>query len=116
MDRLAFEIWNWCLDRDIFLSAQYIPGESNLNADQLSRKFSDNLECKLKEDIFHRLCNQTFEPNIDLFASRHNKQVPIFASLKYDPDVKYTDAFSISWSNLEPYIFPPFCLIGRMMQ
>jgi hypothetical protein len=27
----------------------------------------------------------------------------------------FTDAFTISWSELKPYIFPPFSLIGKVM-
>lgn len=116
LNNLAVQIWNWCLDRDIFLSSQHIPGISNIQADQLSRKFSDNLEWKLKEEIFRRICQQTFLPKIDLFASRHNAQLPVFASLNYDPDAKFTNAFSVSWSDLEPYLFPPFCLISKVIQ
>ena len=115
LDELACKIWLWCLERDIFISAQHIPGDTNVQADTLSRNFSDNLEWKLKEDIFKRICHHYFIPNIDLFATRHNTQLERFASWHYDPDAVYTDAFSCSWSDVEPYIFPPFSLIGKVI-
>lgn len=39
MDQLAFEIWQWCLDRGIYISASFIPGIFNVRADFSSRIF-----------------------------------------------------------------------------
>ena len=39
-DEITFEIWNWCLDRKIFISAEHLPGLLNTTADRLSRKNS----------------------------------------------------------------------------
>jgi hypothetical protein len=36
LDELACKIWLWCLERDIFISAQHIPGDTNVQADTLS--------------------------------------------------------------------------------
>jgi hypothetical protein len=30
LDNLSAEIWSWCSEKDIFLTAQYIPGNENL--------------------------------------------------------------------------------------
>jgi hypothetical protein len=32
MDQLAIEIWNWCTDHHLFISAQYLPGVLKSNA------------------------------------------------------------------------------------
>lgn len=42
MDRLATDIWDWCLERNIFVSAIYIPGKLNVHADFYSRNFSNS--------------------------------------------------------------------------
>jgi hypothetical protein len=42
----------------------------------MSRNFTDLTEWKLKSEIFHRICNHFFQPDIDLFASRLNCQLP----------------------------------------
>ena len=115
MDWLAKKIWNWCLARDIFVSASYIPGSSNVYADFSSRNFSDTTEWKLKRDIFVRLCGQCFLPDIDLFASRLNFQVPRYVSWFPQHGAFKSDAFSFCWSEFLPYIFAPFNLIGKVL-
>ena len=55
-------------------------------------------------------------PDIDLFASRLNKQIDNYVSWFPDPDACYVDAFSFSWHNLTPYIFPPFSQIPAVLQ
>lgn len=49
-DVLAGEIWNWCFNRNLFLTAQYIAGKENITADTLSRQFNDIFEWKLKPE------------------------------------------------------------------
>lgn len=78
LDTLAVEIWTWCLDIDIFLKAQDTPGKSNLQADKLSRNFSNNYEWKLSEPFFSRICSKLIIPNVDLFASRSIAQIDKF--------------------------------------
>ena len=53
---------------------------------------------------------------MDLFASRLNFQLPRYVSWNPDPEAVATDAFSINWSNDLHYAFPPFSLIGRVLQ
>ena len=42
-------IWEWAIARDIWFSAAYIPGDSNVVADFHSRCFHENKEWALKE-------------------------------------------------------------------
>lgn len=115
MDQLALEIWQWCLDRELFISASFIPGLWNSFADFASRNFSDSTEWMLKRDLFVRLCEQSFHPDVDLFASRINYQIERFVSWFPQPGAWRYDAFSFSWKNLTPYIFAPFTLISRIL-
>ncbi|XP_045167098.2 uncharacterized protein LOC123530393 [Mercenaria mercenaria] len=115
MDNLAKQIWSWSLERNIFLSAFHLPGCNNLQADFASRNFSDTTEWKLKEDIFKRLSKHFMQPNIDLFASRLNKQLDCYVSWMPDPGAWAVNAFSLNWKGLEPYIFPPFNLLSKVL-
>ncbi|CAC5395636.1 unnamed protein product [Mytilus coruscus] len=116
LDRLAAEIWAWCSKRDIFITAQYIPGTENFDADHMSRNVKDDsTNWQLKVEIFDRICKHFFVPNISLFASRLNFQIPRFASWSFDLQATFVDAFTFSWSNFRPYIFPPFTLLGKML-
>ena len=114
MDLLATHIWQWCLQRDIYISAIYCPGIQN-TADYYSRNFSDSTEWMLKRDIFMRLCKQFFVPDIDLFSSRLNKQTDVFVTWFPEPGSYHSNAFTMSWHDFEPYIFPPFSLIGKVV-
>lgn len=51
MDRLARGIWQWCLARELFLSASHISGMLNIDADFPSTNFSDSTEWMLKKAI-----------------------------------------------------------------
>ena len=72
LNSLSRTLWEWCIERNIIISAQHIPGKENLVADSLSREFSSNLEWSVDIDIFNQISNMTFVPDIDLFASRLN--------------------------------------------
>lgn len=114
-DLLAKNIWNWCMKRDLFISASYLCGSQNIEADFLSRNFSDTTEWMLRKDIFRKLCAQCFMPDIDLFASRLNYQVEKYVSWFPQPGAYKCNAFSFDWVDHHPYIFPPFNLIGRVL-
>ena len=49
---LTREIWFWCIERNLWLSAAHLPGTSNAAADRASRVFCDQTEWKLDETIF----------------------------------------------------------------
>ena len=104
MDNLSKIIWDWCLERDLLITAFYLSGSENIHADFSSRHFSDTTEWKLKPTIFKRLINQSFRPDIDFFASRLNAQLECYISWTPDPYAWAVDAFSVSWSTWLPYI------------
>ncbi|XP_053389192.1 uncharacterized protein LOC128552195 [Mercenaria mercenaria] len=115
MDMLAKEIWQWCISRNLFVTAYHLPGCENVEADYMSRNFSDTTEWMLKRQIYSRLTSQLFMPNIDLFASRLNAQIEKYVSWTPDPNALCSNAFSLDWSVFKPYVFPPFRLLGKVL-
>ncbi|XP_062596107.1 uncharacterized protein LOC134257519 [Saccostrea cucullata] len=115
-DKLAKEIWLWSMNRDLWLSAWHIPGKDNLIADMMSRKFDDQIEWMLSKSVFHKIVLRWGQPEIDLFATRLNKQIDVYCSWHPDPDARYVNAFSFSWANIYGYLNPPFSLIGRVVR
>lgn len=113
---IAKDIWQWCIDKQIWLTAAHIPGTKNVEADRQSRYFSDNKEWMIRSDIFQQITDLWGEPSIDLFASRLNHQVSCYVSWKPDPGAAFIDAFSITWDKHFFYAFPPFSLIARCLQ
>ena len=85
-------------------------------ADYKSRHFSDNLEWRLNNKVFHKIVGIFGLPEIDLFASRLNKKVERFVSWGPDPEAEAIDAFTMDWSNVFFYAFPPFSLVGQTIE
>lgn len=116
-NKLAREMWTWSMSRHIWLSAAHIPGCDNTTADAESRQNHENTEWKLDPKIFNKITHIWGTPDIDLFASRLNTQLPKYISWKPDPFAAAVDAFSITWHAKDlMYIFPPFVLIGKILQ
>lgn len=113
---IAKEIWEWCIIRDIWLSVAHIPGKHNLIADFESRRNQRESEWKLDNRVLlNALQGLDFRPDIDLFASRINHQLPKYVSYRPDPKAFATDAFSLQWSELKFYAFPPFSVIPAVL-
>ena len=110
------QIWALCIANNNWLSATYLPGCKNVEADAESRVFNDHTEWKLDPQIFKRITNKFGSPEIDLFASCLNKQCAKYSSWHLDPEASFVDAFSVNWNNLFSYAFSPFSLIGRGLE
>ena len=116
INRIARDLWLWALERNIWLSAVHIPGIENVEADEASRNFKDELEWTLQDVWFRKICDRFGSPIMDLFASRLNFKVKVFCSFKPDPLASVVDAFTFPWNKGLYYGFPPFCLLGRTLQ
>lgn len=116
---LAVQIWQFCISNNIrWLTAAHIPGSENIEADSKSRNFhSIDTEWMLNPRVLKQaLKTLKVQPEIDLFASRLNKQMPTYCSYKPDPEAAYINAFTISWSNMCFYCFPPFSCLTHVLQ
>ena len=112
---LAIEIWEYVKKMGIHISAAHIPGKHNILADEASRKFQDAAEWKIDPKIFKSLVDMHGPPEIDLFASRLNYQLPTYVSWLPDPESAFIDAFSIKWTGRYIYAFPPFSMIWPVL-
>ena len=112
----ACQLWQWCLQRGITLSAEHLPGSSNIIADRESRLLHSSEEWMLNRGIFSWMMEVLGPCQLDLFATRLNHQLNRYLSWKPDPFAMATDAFCISWKDKGGYAFPPFALIGRCLQ
>lgn len=116
LDKLAKEIWLWCMAKNISIQASYIPGSQNIVADFESRNTSIYTEWSLNIDCFTLLVERFKLPNIDLFASRLNHKLDRYVSWRPDPFSRWTDAFTLDWNTFPLcYAFPPFALVGKVV-
>ena len=107
--KLAIDLWNWCLDHKIHMSAAHLPGILNLRADKESRVVTDPSDWKLNPAFFKILVQKWGPLEVDIFASRLTFTVT-------DPQAIATDAFLINWMDFRGYAFPPFTLVGHCLQ
>ena len=116
-NQITKDIWKWCETKNVWIIAGYVPGKLNIEADYESRHFSEDTEWELSDYIFRSICDKWGVPEIDLFASRLNNKVPLYASWGPDPDSLFVNAFTEDWSAFKcVYIFPPFRLLIRALQ
>ena len=114
--KVTKQVFKWAELRAVTLSACHIPGILNVDADRASRTLNTDTEWMLKPRFFRKLGGLFGIPDIDLFATVINTQLPVYASWRPDPNATYIDSFMMSWSNLYSYAFPPFSLIPRTLQ
>ena len=111
------EIWQFCIKRNIWLSAAYIPGKTNIEADEESRRENQDTEWILNPNILSDALDRLdVKPEIDLFASRLNHQFSRYVSYKPDPDAEAVNAFTMSGSDVTFYAFPPVCIIPNVLR
>ena len=104
-----------CLNKQITVTAEYLPEDLNHETDWQSTNFRDSSNWKLNPTVFQPLNHQWVPLTIDLFADRMNTQLQIYISWFSDPFAQGTDAFQITWSNLRGDSFSPFSMICRCL-
>ena len=112
---LVFDMWQWCLQRKIPISAQHIPGIQNSTAVHESRVHRDSSDRKLTSSVFSQLDNLWGPIQMDLFATRLTNQLPGFVSWRPNTEADATDAFSQDWPLSKGYAFHPFNLVIRCL-
>jgi len=109
---VAHRIWSWCIDKKLWIIPKFIAGKGKVDADRLSRISKTGHEWMLDRDAFVLICKHFGTPELDLFASRLNRQVDKFFFFDCDPWAVDHDALMAGWhQNNLAYSFPPFSLI-----
>ena len=119
LNRLARQLWQWCENRNLWISAFHIPGKLNVRADNLSRmkgKCNEDMEWALDQEIYEKISCKMGASCIDLFASAKNHKHRLYISYMPDKGAHAINAFSITWKYQLHYVFPPFSVIGRIIQ
>ena len=117
LSKMAESLLLWCQDNNICLTARHVPGTINVIADQLSRPHMIlHTEWTLVPHVLEPIWRAWFRPMVDLFATMFNHRFPTYVSPVPDPGAWHVDAFSLPWSNILTYAFPPWPIIGRVLR
>ena len=114
LSNLAVELWNYALNRNLKISAIRIAKEgkcSNRSHAQVKNFQGFHRMDMLNPSIFREVVARLGRPDIDLFASRVNHQIPEFVSWRPEMNAMAIDAFNLTWNYYLGYLFPPFSLI-----
>lgn len=114
--RLARLIWEWAHPQFKSLRAMYVPGPTNLAADQLSRGGPLLGEWRLHPEVVRDIWDRFGAAVVDLFASRETAHCPLFFSRGRDDPPLGTDAMAHEWPQGLLYAFPPFTLLHPLLQ
>ena len=113
---LASHLLRWTESLDIHLDVRYLPGQSNVMADLLSRRGQVvGKEWSLHPQVARSLLRVWGNPSIDLFATSCNAKLPLYCSLVPDPQAVFEDAFCHPWDDLDVYAFSPFPRVSRVV-
>jgi len=104
-------------DLQIELRARHIPGRLNVIADQLSRAGQIlPTEWSLHQEAAQLLFDRWGQPNLDLFATRHNRKLSVFVSPVPDPLALGADALSLDWEGFLAYAYPPHQILNLVLR
>ena len=90
------------------ISVQHIAGHLNTWADILSRpKLHQATEWSLHPSVTQAIFLHWETPQIDLFATKFNSKLPIYCSIRPDPQAYAIDSLSFPWTGMVAYAYPP---------
>ncbi len=106
----------WAAQKGWTLSARHLAGSVNVIADLLSRPGSIvPSEWTVCHEVLYPVWELWGKPHVDLFATRFSTRLQVFVSPVPDPRALAVDAFSLSWTGMTAYAFPPFALLKRVL-
>lgn len=109
-------IFSWAEAHVPCISAIFIPGVDNWQADFLSRQQMSPGEWSLHPEVFQVICRKWGTPEVDVMASRFNAKVAKFVSRTRDPLACGTDALVCPWHQFALiYAFPPIRMLPRLL-
>jgi hypothetical protein len=110
------DLFNLCDKNDLVLTAQHVKGTNNGVADSLSR-LSRSGDYSLNAGLFQQMCDTLdVRPDVDLFATSNNKQLPVFISPNDGDNTPSQDALAVNWSGSIGFIHPPIPLLGKCLR
>ena len=113
---LAQKILTWAEKNTLSISAVHLKGDLNRVADFLSRRQVKEGDWALKQEVFNQITQKWGTPQVDLFASKENRKVKLFFSLKREDGALGVDALAQRWTFQICYAFPPPVLIPAVIR
>ena len=114
--RLALDLWDWCDQHQITISAVHLAGENDVLADALSRGNYCLTEWTLHRPTLMPLWQVWDQSFVDMFALAKNAQLPVYYCLGTDPQASGSNAKTMNWDMIYGYAYPPIVLVPRVLR
>lgn len=107
----------WCIEHNIILLAEHIPGSVNIIADDISRRI-DIYDWAIDWRVFRTIRDKSpWGPfQVDRMATARTAKVLPFNSLLWDVGCSAVDTFTQHWGEVNNYVFPPFHLVDKVVR
>uniref|UniRef100_A0A2D4KIK5 Reverse transcriptase RNase H-like domain-containing protein n=1 Tax=Micrurus paraensis TaxID=1970185 RepID=A0A2D4KIK5_9SAUR len=109
-------MFHWVERHVASIRAEHISGDTNTKADWLSRAVIDQGEWQMHPHIFQEIVHRFGTPQVDLFATPQNSQLPRFYSRYNTPGAEGVNALRGRWPQELLYAFPPLPLIPQVIR
>ena len=117
LTELAWELWELLDGIHCVARARHIPGRLNVLADCLSRGSQViPSEWSILPQALEEIWGKWGHPEVDLFATHHNCKIQKFVSPFPHPRAWRVNAFSLDWSGMFVYAFPPWVILQEVLQ
>ena len=111
----AVAVYKLCRQLNIRLSVKWVSRDDNVETDILSR-FDDSNDYMLDPTCFHYIDEAWGPHTVDRFASVQTKQLGRYCSRYRNPGCESVDAFTVTWSKENNWLFPPPYLVPRVLR
>ena len=113
---LTFDLFETVPELGATIRARHFPRRLNRTANLLSRAHQIvNTEWTLHPTVASRLWRVWGRPMVDLMATELTTQLPAYFSPYPHPQAMAVDAMSCAWTGLDAYIFPPWAMLGEVL-
>lgn len=117
LTNLAWRLWHKLDKLNCVVKARHIPGKLNVRADAMSRMNQVlPTEWSLDPVLLTPVWRTWGYAMVDLFATCHNHKLLKYVSPVPDESAWAIDAMSLDWSKYLWYAFPPWNMLGEIIQ
>jgi hypothetical protein len=115
LQNIALCIFKDCVQHNISIDVEWVPGTNNDKTDYISRIIDYDDWCVVYE-LFMYLESLWGPHEIDWFANDDNHKLPVFYSRYWTVNSMGIDEFTIDWHGINRWFVPPVCLVARVLR
>ena len=98
LNKRAQQIWGFCWEFHIWITASHIQGNKNFEVDFESKRQYKDVESTVNPKFLNKAQKiLSFQPHTDCFAIRINTQLSEYFPRRPAPEAKFIDTFTVNW-------------------